>query len=137
MRRIAGEQHSAPAVGIDKPRIVRPSAGVFERFDTDVGAADTAQYGFHLLARDWSRPVVRRTAELGHDQSAGKESIAEHATRCATKADGQQAFGMVDLSVSLIHRQGRIRAREVEAGHLADEAASPVAAYDVGAADMA
>ena len=31
MRRIPGKQHSAAAVGLGKPRVVRPSAGVFER----------------------------------------------------------------------------------------------------------
>jgi 2-polyprenyl-6-methoxyphenol hydroxylase-like FAD-dependent oxidoreductase len=42
MRRVAGEQHPAFAVGVDKPRIVRPSAAAFERLHTDVGTADAA-----------------------------------------------------------------------------------------------
>ena len=57
MRRITGKQHSASAIGIDKPRSVRPSAAVFERFNTDVRAADTAEHGFIALVSGliWAR----------------------------------------------------------------------------------
>ena len=71
MRRIAGKQHPASAVGIDKPRVVGPSAAVFERFHTDVRAADPAQHGFDLLACDRRLPIFRRTAEVQHDQPPG------------------------------------------------------------------
>jgi hypothetical protein len=42
MRRIAGKQHSALAAGINKPRVVPPSAPAFERVYGDVRAADAA-----------------------------------------------------------------------------------------------
>jgi hypothetical protein len=63
MRRISSKQHSASAVGVNKPRVVRPSAAVFERLHTDVRAADTAQHGFDLLTCDQSLPIFRRSTE--------------------------------------------------------------------------
>jgi len=42
MRCVTGKQHSASAVGIDKPRVVRPSAPAFKRFHMDVHAGNAA-----------------------------------------------------------------------------------------------
>ena len=65
-----------------------------------------------------------------------KPIIGEHATRCVTKAT-RHAFGMVDLRGRLVHRHRWRRAGELEASHLADGAAPPVATNEVGTADAA
>jgi hypothetical protein len=49
--------------------------------------------------------------------------------------NGQQAFGMVDISDGLVERGRWRRTGEVKAGHLADQAAPSIATNEVGAAD--
>jgi hypothetical protein len=78
MRRIAGQQHSVPAVGIGKPGIIRPSAGVFECFDANIHTADTTQHGFELLACHRSIPIFRWPTEVQHEHPTEEEP--EHAT---------------------------------------------------------
>jgi len=67
-------------------------------------------------------------------QSARERPVGKYPTRCAPPTHGRQALGMVDLRDSLVESRRRIRAGEVEASHLAYEAASPVATDEVGAA---
>ncbi len=135
--RVAGQQHAASAVGLGKPRVVRPPAPVFERLDADVRAADAAQDRLDLFTRDRSLPVFGRSDEVQHEQSTGDGPVREHATRGAMPANGQQAFGMIDLGGGLVERRCRRRAGEGQAGHLADEAAPAVATNEPGAAEPA
>jgi hypothetical protein len=77
MRRIAGKQHSASAIAIDKPRIVGPSAGVFERCDTDIRAADTAQHGFDGLLIHHAATPLRLLLGVSPDKSQACEMTSD------------------------------------------------------------
>ena len=82
-------------------------------------------------------PIVRRSAEVQHEQAIGERPVGEHAARRAMPTSGRQAFGMVDLGEGRVHRQCWIGAGKREARHLADGAAPAVATHEIGAADPA
>src|ERR1700744_4884287 len=120
MRGIPGKKDSASPVGIDQASIVGPSPPALDRFYMHVVSADAPQDGFDFLARDRRLTILRRTAEVAHDQSAREWSIGEHATRCVIPAGRQRTFRLVDFDDGLVHRHCWRRPGKIETSHLAD-----------------
>ena len=118
VRRVAGEQHAAEAIGRRLPGVVGEPRGGLHGGDRHVGTAHSAKTPFHLLDRDRGVAVRRGTVEFGHEDPAGDGAEGEHSLRRSPPAQGQEPLGVIELDDRLVAGQCGVGSREFEAGEL-------------------
>ena len=132
VRRVAGEQHAAEAIGGRLPGVVGEPRDGLHGGDRHVGTAHSAQTPLHLLDRDRGVAVRRGTVEFGHEDPAGDGAEGEHSLRRSPPAQGQEPLGVIELDDRLVAGQCGAGSGEFKAGEVAHLAASPIAPDQVG-----